>query len=123
MLGRYLALAVGTLAVAGLPPIALADDAVVGQRDFSRCAACHAAEPGKNGIGPSLAGVVGRSSGSVPDYSYSPAMKNAHVTWDAATLDKFLANPQGVVHGTKMFVNVPDAAARANVIAYLATLK
>jgi cytochrome c len=123
MLRQYLALAVGTIAAAGLPAAARAGDAAAGQRDFNRCIACHAAQPGKNGIGPSLAGVVGRTSGSLPAYSYSPAMKNAHVTWDEATLDKFLANPQGVVHGTKMFVNIPDATARSNVIAYLATLK
>ena len=123
MLGQYLALAAGAIAVACLPAVAQAGDALAGQHDFSRCAACHSAEPGKNGIGPSLAGVVGRSSGAAPDYSYSTAMKNAHITWDAATLDRFLANPQSVVRGTKMFVDVPDAAARANVIAYLATLK
>jgi cytochrome c len=123
MLGQYLALAVGAIAAAGLPAIAQAEDAPAGQRDFSRCAACHSTEPGKNGVGPSLAGVVGRSSGGAPDYSYSTAMKNAHVTWDAATLDRFLANPQSVVRGTKMFVNIPDATARGNVIAYLATLK
>ncbi|HLZ67409.1 MAG TPA: c-type cytochrome [Aliidongia sp.] len=128
MLGQYIALAIITVAAAGLPATALAGDApagdaLAGQRDFSRCAACHAAEPGKNRIGPSLAGVVGRSAGGVPDYSYSTAMKNAHLTWDAATIDRFLANPQSVVRGTKMFVDVPDATARANVIAYLATLR
>lgn len=123
MLRQSLILAVGAVAAAGLPAIARAGDAAAGQRDFGRCIACHAAQPGKNGIGPSLAGVVGRTSGSVPGYSYSPAMKNARVTWDEATLDRFLANPQSVVRGTKMFVNVPDPAARGNVIAYLATLK
>lgn len=120
---QYLILAVGAVAAAGLPAVARAGDAAAGQRDFGRCIACHAEQPGKNGIGPSLAGIVGRTSGSVPDYSYSPAMKNARVIWDEATLDRFLANPQSVVRGTKMFVNVPDPAARSNVIAYLATLK
>ena len=123
MLDQYLAAAVGAMALAALPTIALAGDASAGQRDFSRCAACHSAQTGKNRVGPSLAGVVGRSSGGAPDYSYSTAMKNAHVTWDAATLDRFLANPQSVVRGTKMFVNIPDATARGDVIAYLATLK
>jgi cytochrome c2 len=111
------------MALAALPTVALGGDDSAGQRDFSRCAACHSAQAGKNGIGPSLAGVVGRISGGAPDYSYSTAMKNAHVTWDASTLDHFLANPQSVVRGTKMFVNIPDATARGNVIAYLATLK
>src|SRR6266446_3867859 len=61
--------------------------------DFSRCAGCHSTQAGQNKIGPSLAGVVGRSSGSVPGYDYSDAMKNAHLTWDQQTLDKFLQSP------------------------------
>src|SRR6059058_912762 len=80
--------------------------------DFSRCAGCHS----------SLAGVVGRSSGSVPGYDYSDAMKNAHLTWDQQTLDKFLQSPGGLVHGTKMFATVPDAGTRQRVIAYLKSL-
>jgi cytochrome c len=99
--GRYIALAAGAIAVACVPAVALAGDALAGQREFSRCAACHAAESGKNGIGPSLAGIVGRSAGVAPDYSYSAVMKNAHITWDEATLDRFLANPQSVVRGTR----------------------
>ena len=50
--------------------------------DFSQCAACHSTQPGQNKIGPSLAGVFGRTSGSVPGYNYSAALKNAHLTWD-----------------------------------------
>ena len=67
------------------------------------------------GAGPSLAGVLGRASGAVPGYDYSPAMKNAHLTWDEQTLDKFLQNPSGLVHGTKMFTSIPDAATRQRV--------
>jgi cytochrome c len=66
--------------------------------------------------------VVGKPSGSVPGYNYSAALKNAHLTWDAQTLDKFLQNPGGLVHGTKMFASVPDADARQRVIAYLKSL-
>ena len=90
--------------------------------DFSRCAGCHSTEAGQNKVGPSLAGVFGRASGSVPGYTYSPAMKNAHLTWDDQTLDKFLQNPSGLVHGTKMFTSVPDAKTRQAVIAYLKSL-
>jgi cytochrome c len=78
--------------------------------DFSRCVGCHSTQAGQNKIGPSLAGVFGHASGSTPGYSYSAAMKNAHLTWDQQTLDKFLQNPGGLVHGTKMFTSVPDAA-------------
>ena len=90
--------------------------------DFSRCAGCHSTQAGQNKIGPSLAGVFGRTSGSVPGYNYSAALKNAHLTWDAQTLDKFLQNPGGLVHGTKMFATVPDADTRQRIIAYLKSL-
>ena len=101
-----------------------AGDATAGQTVFnSRCATCHTTEPGVNKIGPSLAGIVGSKSGTVPGFDFSPAMKNADITWDEANLDKYLANPTGVVHGTKMFVNLPSESDRQNVIAYLDTLK
>jgi cytochrome c len=101
-----------------------AGDATAGQQAFAgRCAACHSTAPGENKIGPSLAGVFGRRSGSEAGYSYSPALKAASITWDEHTLNEFLANPAADVHGTKMFISVPDAADRENVIAYLKTLK
>src|SRR6266403_2576410 len=101
-----------------------AGDPVAGQRVFAtHCAMCHTTEAGQNKIGPSLAGIVGSKSGTVPGFDFSPAMKNADITWDDAELDKFLANPAGDVHGTKMFVNLPSESDRQNVIAYLHTLK
>ena len=100
-----------------------AGDAAAGQQVFARCATCHSTMPGENKIGPSLAGVVGRKSGSEPGYDYSAALKTANITWSDNSLDKFLTNPQGDVQGTKMFINVPDAKDRQNVIAYLETLK
>ena len=90
--------------------------------DFSRCAGCHSTQAGQNKVGPSLAGVFGRTSGSVPGYTYSAALKNAHLTWDEQTLDKFLQNPAGLVHGTKMFATVPDTDTRQRIIAYLKSL-
>jgi cytochrome c len=100
-----------------------AADAVAGQAVFSRCAACHSASPGVNKIGPSLAGIVGGKSGAVPGYAFSAGMKKANLTWDASTLDKFLQNPNGLVHGTKMFYRLSNPTDRENVIAYLGTLK
>ena len=106
------------------PTVWAAGDPAAGEKVFaSHCAVCHATAPGENKIGPSLAGVVGSKSGTVPGYDFSPAMKNANVTWDDANLDKFLANPTGFIQGTKMFVNLPDETDRQNVIAYLNTLK
>ncbi len=100
-----------------------AGDPAAGQHVFARCAACHSTTPGENKIGPSLADVVGRKSGTVAGYSYSPAMKGANITWDDAALDKFLTSPAGFVHGTKMFLSIPNSTDRQNVIAYLDTLK
>lgn len=100
-----------------------AGDTAAGQHVFAECRGCHSAKPGENKIGPSLAGVVGRKSGTLDGYSYSPAMKSANITWDDATLDNFLASPAGFVHGTKMFISVPSSTDRQNVIAYLDTLK
>ena len=73
-----------------------AGDSAAGQQFFTtHCSACHATEPGVNKIGPSLAGVVGRKSGSTPGFKYSPALKEANITWDEKTLDQFLQNPTG----------------------------
>jgi cytochrome c len=96
-------------------------DAAAGKLVFARCAICHTVTAGQNKIGPSLAGVVGRKAGSVPDFNYSPAMKGANLTWTAEELDAYLSNPRGKVPGNKMiFAGLPKPADRANVIAYLA---
>jgi cytochrome c len=120
-----LAAAVGAVAilVVGSRSTLAAGDPDAGRQVFTRCGVCHTTEPGVNKIGPSLAGVVGRKSGTVPEYEYSPAMKDANITWDNDTLDKFLAGPGNFVHGTKMFLSLPNSADRQNVIAYLDTLK
>ena len=120
--------AVGLGAIAALPlaasPALAAGDAAAGKEMFTTtCGVCHSAQPGVNMVGPSLAGIVGSKSGTVPGYSFSPAIKRADITWDEQTLDKFLQNPQADVHGTKMPISVPHAQDRENVIAYLKTLK
>ena len=103
---------------------AMAADVEAGKVAFKKCALCHTTEPGKNKIGPSLFGVVGRKAGSVDNFSYSEAMKNFDHTWDAETLDTYLADPRAVVPGTKMiFPGIKDKAEREDVIAYLETLK
>ncbi|HLI20544.1 MAG TPA: c-type cytochrome [Stellaceae bacterium] len=90
----------------------------------NNCAVCHSTDPGTNKLGPSLAGIVGRKSASLGDYSYSPAMAKANVTWDKATLDKYLTDPQKMVPGTKMiFPGIKDAKDRKALIDYLATLQ
>ena len=91
---------------------------------FVQCAACHAVEPGKHGIGPSLAGVYGTKSGELAGYAFSDAMKKANLTWDDKTLDEYLTNPMKVVPGTKMtYAGLADPAQRKAIIEYLKTLK
>lgn len=106
------------------PPVAMADTAAPARpASFTQCATCHAVEPGKNGIGPSLAGVFDAKAGHVGDYAYSSAMRASGLVWDDATLDAYLAQPMAKVPGTKMsFPGVKDAGQRAEIIAYLKTL-
>jgi cytochrome c len=112
------------LALAVAAPAHAAGDAEAGKTVFKKCSICHSVDPAKKGIGPTLFGVVGRHSASVDGFAYSEAMKSANKTWDAATLDVYLTNPKALVPGTKMiFPGLPKAEDRADVIAYLATLK
>lgn len=91
---------------------------------YAQCAACHAAEPGKHGIGPSLAGIVGRRAGSATGFIYSKAMADSGLIWDAATLDQYLTAPATTVRGTKMsYGGMANGAKRAELIEYLKTLK
>ena len=91
---------------------------------FAQCRSCHATEPGKNLIGPSLAGIFGTRAGEVPGYTFSTAMKDSGLTWDEATLDSFLKSPREIIPGTKMtYPGLKDDAKRADVIAYIKALK
>jgi nitrite reductase (NO-forming) len=96
-------------------------DASAGRLVFRKCQACHSIEPGKNMLGPSLAGVIGRKAGTEAGYNYSPAMKSADIVWNPATLDQYLTDPAKVVPGNKMpFPGLKTEDDRADVIAYLA---
>jgi cytochrome c len=102
----------------------VATDAIAqepGETVFKKnCAICHTLEPGKNKIGPSLAGVVGRKAGSVPGFTYSAANKNSGDTWDEKTLDTYLTDPRKFVPGTKMvFAGVKSPEDRKALIEYL----
>jgi cytochrome c len=96
-------------------------DSAHGKSLYQGCQACHSIDD--NDLGPRHRGVVGRRAGSVADYNYSVALKNSGLTWDPTTLDRWLSNPSALVPGTKMYFTVPDAQARADIIAYLAELK
>jgi glucose/arabinose dehydrogenase/cytochrome c2 len=105
---------------------AAAADANAGKQYFrQQCALCHSAEPGDNGgaQGPSLDGVFTRRAASNQSFGYTPALRSSGLTWDAATLDRFLASPTTVVPGSAMVIAVPKPEDRANVIAYFQAVK
>jgi cytochrome c2 len=95
-------------------------DAQRGAQVFAQCKICHSLEAGKNMLGPSLHGLIGRKVGSVPGYSYSQAMKNANVIWNDDTLSKYLSDPKAFIPGDKMaFVGIKDPSKLGDLLAYL----
>lgn len=87
---------------------------------FAKCAVCHSLEPGRHGIGPSLAGVYGRAAARDGTFRYSEALSTSGLVWDAATLDQFLTSPRDAVPGIKMtFAGLKDPAQRAQIIAFI----
>ena len=107
----------GTGGDASVDLVALGEDA------FQMCTGCHNAEAGApNMSGPNLYGVVGRKAGGLEGYPYSDALAGSDITWDRASLDRYLANPAGYVPGTAMVAGaVRDGESRAAIVAYLAT--
>lgn len=108
------ALLLAAPSVGAAPP----GDPVHGKTVYQSCMGCHSLD--EEDVGPRHRGVVGRVAGSVPDYAYSPALRNSRIVWNRENLDRWLANPQALVPGTKMFFAMPSARDRADVIAYLA---
>ena len=93
-----------------------------GEKLFAEdCSTCHALDRAK--IGPPLAGIVGRQAGSVPNYPYSAALKHAGFAWTQAKLDQWLAGPQQMLPGAEMPMQVPEAQARRDIVAYLNTVR
>lgn len=98
----------------------LAADPVAGERTFALCAQCHSLTAGESNLGPSLHQVVGRKAGTSDGFRYSKVMASSGITWTAAELDTFLADPQKRFPGSKMaFTGLPDAGQRADLIAFL----
>lgn len=103
-----------------LSPVALAapGNAKNGAQVYQdKCGACHSLDA--NRIGPKHRGVFGRKAGSVPDFSYSTALKKSGIVWNAQTLDRWLQGPTLMVPGTAMGFHLTSAQERADVIAYL----
>ena len=118
MLGSLASLSLTGARAAADPAVG---DAARGATRFQQCAACHSVEPGLHLTGPSLAAIWGRRAATVGGFGrYSTALKHAGVTWDAATLDRWLASPEALVPDTSMtFPGLGDARQRADLIAYL----
>jgi len=99
---------------------AVATDANKGKKVFNKCKACHTMKAGKNKIGPSLHGIMGRKAASDPKFKYSKAMKASGLTWDDKTLRKFLKKPKKLVKGTRMsFAGIKKQKQMDNLMAYL----
>ena len=107
--------------LASLPAPYNAGDLQNGERVFARCRSCHTInEGGPNRVGPNLWQVFGRTAGSHGEYNYSPALREAGFTWDAAKLDEWLNNPREFLPGNKMsFAGVRDADDRRDLVAWL----
>ncbi|HXL98789.1 MAG TPA: c-type cytochrome [Rhizomicrobium sp.] len=102
-----------------------AGNAAAGASVFDRCAICHSNTKGAPAkIGPNLFGIVGRKAAAQADFSYSTALKNSGIVWSADKLDAWIASPATLVPGNRMaFAGIASAQDRANLVAYLATLK
>jgi glucose/arabinose dehydrogenase/cytochrome c2 len=132
---KWLAILPSVFLAAALSPstvkaqAAPAGDAAKGKAFFDiGCAVCHSPALGADNLvimkqGPSLVGVVGRAAGSLPHFNYTKAIRESRITWDPAKLFRFLENPMEVLPGTTMPIPVADPRNRADVVAYLATLK
>ena len=103
-----------------LPSMAHADDSPE-QAFNNACRTCHTIREGDNRLGPSLYKIVGRKAGSLPDYNYSAAMKDADFVWNEANLARFIAKPDEVVAGNNMkpYAGLASAEERKKVLAFL----
>lgn len=119
------ALLIGLMSLMSAGVAQAAGNAAAGAQGFARCAMCHSNAKGDgNKIGPNLFGIVGRKAGTVPQFSYSPAMKTAGFVWTNDKLDAYIKAPAAVVPNNKMmFAGIPSDGQRADLIAYLDTLK
>ena len=109
--------------VAALPAPYNGGDPVAGSSKFDQCRSCHAVVKGApNLTGPNLWGVFGQKAGQIEGFTFSDGLKNAGLTLDAPTLDKWIENPRALVPDTKMTFNgIKDAKDRQDIIAFLAT--
>jgi cytochrome c len=121
MISRYLGAGAVAGALALCSSVALAEgDAAQGEKVFNKCRACHVVDEPQNRVGPHLVGLFGRQAGSVEDFRYSDAMKEAGVTWNEETIAEYVADPRGYIKGNRMaFAGLRKEEEIADLIAYL----
>ena len=108
------------LDIVGADGAKMSGDPEAGKTKFNQCATCHSLEAGKNKVGPTLYGIIGRVAGTVEGYNYSKANKESGITWTEQEMFVYLKNPKAKIPGTKMaFAGLKKAEDRANVIAYI----
>lgn len=108
----------GAVVIAGLT-----GDADNGQRVFTQCRTCHQVQPGRNMVGPSLYGIIGREAGSVEGFRYSDANANSGIVWTEEVMYEYLENPAQYIPGTIMaFPGLRREQDRVDVIAYLKSI-
>lgn len=101
-----------------LPGARAEGDPAVGKQLYAvRCAACHSVD--YNGIGPSHKNIAGRRAGTFPGFAYSKALRESSVVWNEQTINRWLADPEKLIPGQQMFIQIPDAKERADIVAYL----
>jgi cytochrome c len=109
--------------LAGLTAASAAEPANDGKTAFNNyCRTCHSTKAQDNRLGPSLRGIVGAKAGQAAGYAnYSQGLKQSGLTWDAATLDRYLADPEAVVPNNNMkpYKGIPDATVRRRIIEFL----
>ena len=112
------ALALAATVAAATP--ATAADPARGEQLWRKCASCHTLEAnGRNRAGPRLHGVFGRAAGTVPNYSYSEALRKSGIVWNDATLDAYIKDAEAFVPGTKMYGGLSQDADREDLLAFL----
>ncbi|MDF1721886.1 MAG: cytochrome c family protein [Minwuia sp.] len=95
-------------------------DATAGAKVYKKCKICHALEPGKNKVGPSLHGIFDREAGTVEGFRYSSAMKGSGITWNDETITAYMKDPRGYIPKNKMaFPGLKKQADIDNLLAYL----
>ncbi len=108
------------MAFASWSPV-FAEEIERGRDLYKECEACHGLEPDERRVGPSLYRIFGRTAGENPNFGrYSEAMQESDIVWDEETLSAYIADPEGIIPGTrKAFSGMGSAEDRDALIAYL----